>query len=157
MNKWSVEDELAIRNLYAACSFAADDYDADAYADCFTQHAVLKVENSKFFGELVASGGAPFANAQGEIVGSKNIHAFLSFLGQFKIPSLHIACNFLIKLLEGDVAETRAVNAAFINGSMEVYARYVDKVARCPDGRWRFSERREIFHYERATNSFGNE
>ena len=69
---------------------------------------------------------------------------------------LHLTCNVLIDKIENDKAEAKAAFVVLADdGIVELFGRYLDKLERCADGRWRFSERRDMCSFERRPNAFG--
>lgn len=155
MNEWNVADQLAIRNLYATYTYAVDDHDTDAFVDCFTPDAVIEAGSFEFVKRLMASGTAPFINPEGRVVGAANIRA-MNLTIPDDVLCLHISSNVCITRLDGDTAEAKAAFAVIAeDGVVEHYGRYLDRLALCPDGRWRFAERRTMCRYERQRKAFG--
>lgn len=155
MAGWNPEDDLAIRNNYAAYTFAVDDHDGDAFVDCFTENAEIEVTSFGFMRGLVATGVVPFVNDAGRVVGTKNIRAFHDLIPP-GIKTLHLTTNLQITRLEAGYAESRAAFVVLADdGINELYGRYLDKLVKCPDGRWRFSERIDQCWFERRANAFG--
>lgn len=155
MKDRDVADQLAIRNLYAAYTYFVDDHDADGFADCFTPDAEIELSGFRAVLDLVASGQAPFLNEKRRAVGTANIKALCRMVPGH-VLALHLTGNVWIKRLDGDEAEGIATFCVFgDDGTVEHYGRYVDKLARCTDGRWRFMERRDVGRYERDRPAFG--
>ena len=155
MDQKKIADELAIRNLYAAYTFSVDNHDGDGFVNCFTPDARIKATSFELIRTMMAAGQAPFINAEGWIVGSKNIRAMHAIVPPTVITH-HLTNNIEFKSLEGDRAEARAAFTVFADdGIVEHFGHYIDKIARCPDGRWRFSERQDVARYERKRSAFG--
>ena len=155
MSQRNVADELAIRNHYAAYTYAVDDHDVKAWGDLYTDDARIEVGSFNAVRSMMKAGLAPFANAEGWVVGKQNIIA-LQAMVPLEVKCLHVTSNLWIRKLEGDYCEAQACFAVFADdGIMEHYGRYYDKLKKCADGRWRFTERRDVCRYERDREAFG--
>jgi SnoaL-like domain len=155
MVNWNVTSEMGIRNNYAAYTFAVDDHDSDAFVDCFTEDAEIEATSFSFIRDMMKGGKAPFVGHDGRIVGSKNIRHFHDLIPT-RIKTLHLTTNLWITTINTEYAEARAAFAVLADdGIVEHYGRYFDKLRKCSDGRWRFSERVDACQFERRPDAFG--
>jgi hypothetical protein len=147
-------DEYSVRNLYAAFAATIDAGDADGFADCFTPDGALSFVNIGAVAQLLKTAPKPFLDDQDRIVGRDRLREFVWFVTESAAITiaLHVTTNVWIKRLDGDAGDGEAAFTALsgADGSIGSFGRLYDKFARCPDGRWRFTERREVFHFMRG-------
>jgi hypothetical protein len=145
----AVAAELAIRNVYSAYTFAIDDLDADALVDCFTPDAEIEMTGFAMLDRMIADRSASFINEKGRVVGASNIRAMLDAVPR-NVVTLHLTNNIWITRLDAARAQAQAAFTVLMDGYIGYHGRYLDTVSRCVDGRWRFSERRDVCRYERG-------
>ncbi|MGI5440201.1 MFS transporter [Streptomyces shenzhenensis] len=125
-----LEDVQAIRQLRARYCHALDDQRWDDLIDTFTEEGI-------FVG---------LATAQGR----ENLKEFFSALSDGPIDAWwHFSANETVEI-DGDRAAgmTWLWQPCVVEGRAQVAAgRYVDRMVRCTDGRWRFEERRVSFFW----------
>jgi hypothetical protein len=123
-------DELAIRNLYAAYCFAADERKQAAMGNCFTEDAVIQVTGTA---------------RQSELAGRTAIAA----VQETPSSNRHLTLNLL---LAPDGAERVRGLAYFLlldrSLSPVSFGRYEDEVVRDADGEWRFRRRRIVYEHQ---------
>lgn len=125
-----LEDELAIRNRYAAYCFAADDRDPEAMADCFV------------------------ADAEVDVVGRGVLRGRDAIAGVQKTPSTnrHLALNLWVQALDGASARVAAYFLVLdAEGAPVGHGRYQDELRREADGAWRFHHRSIRYAWQAET------
>ncbi len=131
-----VEDERAIvQNIYTYC-VALDRHRHEEWLDCFTEDAVLSYEPSAKVAEL---------RRKVRLEGRQQLSDFFAATAELvRASPKHVTVNSIVKV-SGDEATAESVIVLFIDagGSPELVStgRYLDRLRRCADGRWRFSER----------------
>lgn len=130
------DDRAEIENLQARYLFALDFFDADAYADCFTEGGVLDWAGGLAEGrEAIRTEARGMKAAMAEVFGAGTLIR-------------HFITNIVIRV-EGDRAWTRAAwFEAYNSGpggtpAMGTFGHYEDELART-DGRWLFTRRRIV-------------
>jgi len=132
-----IEDERAIlQNIYTYC-VAFDQRRQEDWLDCFTKDAILAYEPS-----------ATVAETRGRIrlEGHKQISELFATSEQVvRLTSpKHVTVNAIVRVT-GDEASAESIIVLFgdAGGIPELIStgRYLDKLRRCSDGRWRFCER----------------
>lgn len=121
----SVEDRLAIQDLYSAYNHAIDYGDADAFGACFTAD-----------GSLDTGHGDP-------TVGTEALTAFVAVVNQMMPGMRHSISNLLLEG-DGDAATGRAYLWSYRAGAsghdVVLTGRYTDELRKV-DGAWRFAVR----------------
>ncbi len=133
------DDRAAIENLMARYLFALDFFDADAYAECFTEDGVLDWAMGQIHGrEAIRAEAARMKASMAKVFGDGTILR-------------HFATNIAIRV-EDDRAWTRAAwFEAYNNGpaggpAMGTFGHYEDELVRV-DGRW-------LFRFRKIFNEF---
>lgn len=132
------EDERAIRHTMDLYAHAMDYGEEEIWRDCFTEDALFLVSDAqKDFEEIY------------RVEGSETLAAYIAaYPRPPAIFAKHICSQILVRV-EGDVASSESFWLA-INSSggpeggqpnIMAFGRYKDRLVRCPDGRWRFTER----------------
>jgi len=124
-----VSDQEAIRRTLALYCQLCDDGRFDEWADLYTEDATFAVMGRTYEGRAAIQG----------------------FIEKGQPPERrgkHVCANSLIDV-EGDTARavTDYVFVARAEGSFAITSsgRYHDRLVRCPDGGWRFADRRIVF------------
>jgi len=132
-----LEDREAIRDRMTTYGRAMDDGRADAFADCWTQDAVV---------ELVAAPHRELAFPEGRFEGREAIMGW--FAGHTHAPDRfhqHRVHGPLIAV-DGDRATVESdferVDESPDGPLALSFGRYRDELVRCADGAWRFTVRR---------------
>lgn len=126
-----LEDERAIlRNLHAYPP-AIDHGGDEAWADCFTDDGIFDSRGKSGTTRVL-----------------KGREALADFARQFARPPARYSKHLIVEPLidvDGDVAHSSSYFAVLVDFEdrpcVWVFGRYSDTLARCPDGKWRFSER----------------
>ncbi len=118
-----------IMELYARYPHEMDADNADEVADCFTED-----------GRFLISG-------QGDFRSHDEIKELVLRTADGRPP--HLTLNVWIREVEGDTARSQAYFLLIHpkTGEIQAYGKYTDQPVRCPDGRWRFQERRVQFEW----------
>ncbi len=130
------EDERAIRHTLDLYAHAMDYGDETVWRDCFTDDALFLVSDAQ--------------KQQEEIYRVKGGSRLSAYIAAYPRPpavfAKHICSQVLVRV-EGRTATAEsfwlAVNSEGGGGKPNIMAfgRYKDRLAACPDGRWRFTER----------------
>jgi ketosteroid isomerase-like protein len=130
------DDRAAIEDLMARYLFALDFFDADAYAETFTEDGVLDWAMGEVAGrEAIRAEAAGMKASMAKVFGDDTLLR-------------HFVTNIAISV-NGDRASTRAAwFEAYNNGPdgssrMGTFGHYEDELARI-DGRWLFKRRRIV-------------
>lgn len=127
------EDELTIRNRYAAYCFAADDRDPEAMADCFVEDAEV------------------------EVVDRATMRGRDAIAGVQKTPSTnrHHVLNIWIRALDDAAASVAAYFLVLDHQGAPIgHGRYQDELVREDDGAWRFRHR--VIRYVWQAETYGS-
>jgi uncharacterized protein (TIGR02246 family) len=118
-----------IQELYARYPFEIDGNNEDELADCFTEDGVFVI------------------SGQGEFKGRESIRQVVRDSAEGR--PRHLTLNLWIHDVQSEDARCRAyfMLVDLKTGNNVAYGNYSDAVARCPDGRWRFRERRVQFEW----------
>ena len=126
-----------LRTLHDYCT-SFDQDRPDAWVDCFTEDAVLIYE-----GGLGPDGGK---RPPRKFTGRSQLNEFIRNIPTVQRQSMpkHFSADAIINT-KGNEATVESVVALIIdvNGAPELIStgRYLDRLRRCSDGRWRFCER----------------
>lgn len=128
-----LEDERSILRTLYAYAHAIDYGDEAAWVDCFTEDGVFDIR-------------ARLSHQPNRIIqGRDQLHAFIS--SHTRAPELwhkHLLIEPVVEV-DGDAATCVSYLAVVMEHEGEpllrVFGRYRDRLARCPDGCWRFLER----------------
>jgi uncharacterized protein (TIGR02246 family) len=118
-----------IQELYARYPISMDRDDEDAIADCFTEDGVFLI------------------SGQGRFQGADEIKPLVRRTAQGR--PRHLTVNLWIREVDGDAARCEAyfLLIDLATGQTVAYGTYTDRPVRCPDGRWRWQERRVQFEW----------
>jgi uncharacterized protein (TIGR02246 family) len=118
-----------ITELYSRYAFAMDESAADALADCFVEDGAFRVSGMK------------------ACVGRQEIQAHV--VRTVERRPRHQYSNLWIRAISDDVAHCSAyfllIDAE--TGENAAYGTYDDEAVRCPDGFWRWRDRRVQFEW----------
>jgi hypothetical protein len=118
-----------IQELYARYAHEMDSDNAEELADCFLEDGVFNI------------------SGQGRFDNHEDIKALV--LRTAGGRPRHVALNIWIRGVEDDEARSQAyfLLIHLTTGAIVAYGKYHDQPVRCPDGRWRFKERRVQFEW----------
>lgn len=119
-----------IQELYSRYAFAMDGSEADHLTDCFTEDGVFWVSGMGRFVGRERIRGLVRATVE-----KRPRHQYLNLLIQEVSEDGEAHCRAYFHLLDAETGE----NAA--------YGNYEDWAVLCPDGRWRWRERRVQFEW----------
>lgn len=132
----SVEDERAIRHTMDLYAHAMDYGEEEVWCDCFTEDALFLVNDAqKGFEEIY------------RVKGAERLAAYIAaYPRPPRVHAKHVCSQVLVRV-EGETATAEsfwvAINSEGGGGRPNIMAfgRYRDRLMRCADGRWRFTER----------------
>lgn len=128
-----LEDDRAVLKTLCRYGHSIDYGDEESWVDCFTEEGVFDIR-------------ARLSHQPNRVIsGRDELRAFIA--GHTRAPGLwhkHLLVEPQIEV-EGDDATVVSYLAVVMEHESEpilrVFGRYRDRLARCPDGRWRFVQR----------------
>jgi 3-phenylpropionate/cinnamic acid dioxygenase small subunit len=140
----ALEDERDITDTIDRYSHAIDSGDDDEWVDCFTSDGAVEVRAHAVRATSDGPTGSPHGHA-GRYAGREQLREFIE--AQSRPPEgrhKHVVSQTRITL-EGDTATAVSylIRVDDAGGRLWLYSmgRYVDKLVRSSDGRWRIAER----------------
>jgi ketosteroid isomerase-like protein len=125
----ALEDERAILQTLYAYAHAIDYGDEPLFADCWTEDAVLDWP----WREPIAGRDAILAAFRAHTHAPDVYHKHFMVEPRIDLDGDEATVQCLYSRLDRDDAQEPYVRS---------FGRYVDRLVRCPDGRWRFAHRR---------------
>jgi uncharacterized protein (TIGR02246 family) len=118
-----------IQELYARYAHEMDRNNAEELADCFLDDGVFNI------------------SGQGRFENHEDIKELVRRTAEGR--PRHMALNIWIREVTDDAARSQAyfLLVHLTTGAIVAYGTYADQPVRCPDGRWRFRERRVQFEW----------
>jgi hypothetical protein len=129
------EDERGVHQTLNLYAHAMDYGEEDVWNDCFTDDALFLVIDVKRSEEIY------------RVEGRARLAAYIAAYPKPPAVFAKHVCSQVLVRVEGDAARSEsfwlAVNSEGGGGvpNIMAFGRYKDRLARCPDGRWRFVER----------------
>jgi len=129
-----LEDQAAISDVLYKYAEALDYGDEQAFADCFTEHAVWEAHNAVNDSVMTYNGRASLkVFAAGHTRAPELFHKHIMTSPRIRVDGDNATSQYYLLMLlaaPGGLAE------------IVTFGRYLDKFRREPDGRWRISHRR---------------